>query len=167
MQQLLLLASSAEHRSFSKPRGFIQPNSLCIPQSPNLHHVFGGLLSFGLQSCTLHVVWGCSLDVTQKSRRRILCIPKERTLMKCNLPLISSHYKFQEFYSSTDVIYSKSLNSWGWHSAGLEECCTDVRKVQIKVGHIKLILIYFFWCLQSWLPFQFLPQAPQPITYND
>lgn len=128
MQQLLLSSgfSAQQHGSFSKPKSFIGSNRLCIHQCPNLHHIFGGLLSLGLEFCTLHIIWGCSLDVTQKSRRRILCIPRER---KCNLPLISSHYKFHEFYSSADVIYSKSLNSCGWHSVCLEETCMDVRKV--------------------------------------
>lgn len=105
--------SVEQHRFFSKPRRFIGSNLLCIHQCPDLHHIFGGLLSLGLESCIPHIIWGCSLDFTQKSRRRILCIPREHKLMKCNLPLISSHYKFHAFYSLTDVIYSKSLNLCG------------------------------------------------------
>lgn len=89
-----------------------------------------------------------------------MLIPKAPELMKCELPLISPCYKFCELYSPADAICSRIRNSCCCHTTGLEESCARVRKVQIGVGLIKIILIYLLRPWQSWL----LPQAPASST---
>lgn len=62
---------------FQQTQETYRVKKLLIHQHPDVRHVFGVLLSLGLESCALNIIWGCSLSVTQKSRRRILWLSRE------------------------------------------------------------------------------------------